>query len=213
MRKGPVHLVFGVAVNKRYRTVFGVEKIDQRGHEGALTTTTFSPHGHDNSLLIVGFVTHFLALFAWSLKFLRLEGLIPCRVLGGLWGRLPLSFGPLPDALEDAARGFLGMVSWFCRGGRRRRRSQRRRSQRFGSEWIGTTLDPTHETAYRAGSHLVSEVFFVGQVVRDLLPGLTGPSPGSNLVDKRDQLTLERFPWHPRTYFQLLSLSARVKGN
>jgi hypothetical protein len=31
MRKGPVHLVFGVAVNKRYRTIFGMEKIDQGG--------------------------------------------------------------------------------------------------------------------------------------------------------------------------------------
>jgi len=64
MGKGPVHLVFGVAVNKRYRTVFGMEKIDQGRHEGALTTTTFSPHRHDNSFLIIGFVTHFLALFA-----------------------------------------------------------------------------------------------------------------------------------------------------
>jgi hypothetical protein len=43
MGKGPVHLVLGVAVNKRYRTVFGMEKIDQGRHEGALTTTTFSP--------------------------------------------------------------------------------------------------------------------------------------------------------------------------
>jgi hypothetical protein len=63
MGKGPVHLVFGVAVNKGYRTVFGMEKIDQGCHEGALATTTFSPHRHDNSFLIIGFVTHFLALF------------------------------------------------------------------------------------------------------------------------------------------------------
>ena len=41
-----------------------MEKIDQGRHEGALTTTTFSPHRHDNSFLIIGFVTHFLALFA-----------------------------------------------------------------------------------------------------------------------------------------------------
>ena len=68
MLKGPVHLVFGVAVNQRYRTVFGLEKIDQRRHEGALTTTAFSPHRHDNSFLIIGFVTHFLALFACPLK-------------------------------------------------------------------------------------------------------------------------------------------------
>ena len=63
-----VHLVFGVAVNKRYRTVFGMEKIDQGRHEGALTTTTFSPHRHDNSFLIIGFVTHFLALVCLSAK-------------------------------------------------------------------------------------------------------------------------------------------------
>ena len=36
MGKGPVHLVFGVAVNQGYRTVFGMEKIDQGRHEGAL---------------------------------------------------------------------------------------------------------------------------------------------------------------------------------
>ena len=113
MGKGPVHLVFGVAVNQRYRTVFGMKKIDQGRHEGALTTPTFSPHRHDNSFLIIGFVTHFLALFAWSLKFLRLERLIPCRVLGGLGVRLSRAFGPFPDSLEDAARGFLGNVSRF----------------------------------------------------------------------------------------------------
>src|SRR5258705_7042433 len=110
MGKGPVHLVFGVAVNQGYRTVFGMEKIDQGRHEGALT------------------------------------------------------------------------------------------------------LDPTHETAYRARSHLVSKIFFVSKVVRDLLPGFTGPSPRFNLVGKRDQLALERFPWHLGTYFYLLSLSARPKG-
>jgi hypothetical protein len=44
------------------------------------------------------------------------------------------------------------------------------------------------------------------------LPGFTGPSPGLNLVGKGDQLALERLPWHLRTYFYLLSLSARVKG-
>jgi hypothetical protein len=32
------------------------------------------------------------------------------------------------------------------------------------------------------------------------------------LVGKRDQLALERFPWHLRIYFYLLSLSARPKG-
>src|SRR6266404_4083260 len=42
----------------------------------------FPPHRHDNSFLIIGFVTHFLALLC-LLKFLRLERLIPCRVLGG----------------------------------------------------------------------------------------------------------------------------------
>ena len=125
----------------------------------------------------------------------------------GLGVRLSRAFGPFPDSLEDAARGFLGNVSRFCRGGRRRRRSQW-----LGSEWIGTTLDPTHETAYRARSHLVSEIFFVRKVVGDLLPGFTGPSPRLNLVGKRDQLALERFPWHLRTYFYLLSLSARAKG-
>jgi hypothetical protein len=185
-----------------------MEKIDQRRHEGALTTTAFSPHRHDDSFLIIGFVTHFLALFALSLlKFLGLKRLTPCRVLGGLGVRLTLTFGPFPDALEDAAWGFLGIVSRFCRGERRRRRSLR-----LGSDWIGTTLDPTDETADRARSHLVSEVFWVSQVVRDLLPGFTGPSPGFNLVGKRDQLALERFPWHLHTYFQLLSLSARVKA-
>jgi hypothetical protein len=199
MGKGPVHLVFGVAVNKRYRTVFGMEKIDQGRHEGALTTTTFSPHRHDNSFLIIGFVTHFLVLFACPLKFLRLKALTPCRVLG-LGVRLSRAFGPFPDSLEDAARVFPGIVSRFCLGGRRRL------SQWLGSEWIGTTLDPTHETAYRARSHLVSEVFCVSKVIRDLLPGFTGPSPGFNLVGKRDQLALEWFPWHLRTYFYLLSL-------
>src|SRR5258708_26714447 len=89
MGKGPVHLVFGVAVNKRYRTVFGMEKIDQGRHEGALATTTFSPHRHDNSFLIIGFVTHFLPLLC-LLKFLRLERLIPCRVLGGSGSDCPL---------------------------------------------------------------------------------------------------------------------------
>jgi hypothetical protein len=48
-----------VAFNKGYRTVFGIKKIDQGRHEGALTTTTFSPHRHDNSFLTIGFVTHF----------------------------------------------------------------------------------------------------------------------------------------------------------
>jgi hypothetical protein len=119
---------------------------------------------------------------------------------------LSRTFGPFPDSLEDAARVFLGIVSSFCRKG------GRRLSQWLGSEWIGTTLDPTHETAYRARSHLVSEIIFVSKVVRDLLPGFTGPSPGFNLVGKRDQLALEWFPWHLHTYFYLLSLSARPKG-
>jgi hypothetical protein len=120
---------------------------------------------------------------------------------------LSRAFGPFPDSLEDAARGFLVNVSRFCRGGR-----CRRRSQWLGSEWIGTTLDPTYETAYRARSHLVSEIFFVRKVVGDLLPGFTGPSPRFNLVGKGDQLALKRFPWHLRTYFYLLSLLARTKG-
>ena len=139
------------------------------------------------------------------LKFLRLERLIPCRVLWGHGVRLSLTSGPFPDALEDAARVFLRIVSRFCRG-------VRHRSQRLGSDWIRTTLDPSDEPAYRARSHLVSEIFFVSKVVRDLLPGFTGPSPRFNLVGKRDQLALERFPWHLRTYFYLLSLSARVKS-
>jgi hypothetical protein len=130
--------------------------------------------------LIIGFVTHFLALFACPLKFLRLKGLTPCRVLGGLGGRLSLTSGPFPDALEDAGRVFLGNVSRFWRWGWRPRRSQR-----LGSEWIGTTLDPAHETAYRARSHLVSEIFFVSKVVRDLLPGLTGPPPGFDAKNRR----------------------------
>src|SRR5208282_471104 len=123
----------------------------------------------------------------------------PCRVLG-LGVRLSRAFGPFPNSLEDAARFFLGIVSRFCRGGRRRL------SQWLGSEWIGTTLDPTHETAYRARSHLVSEVFCVSKVIRDFLPRFTSPPPGFNLVGKRDQLALEWFPWHLRTYFQLFSL-------
>jgi hypothetical protein len=45
-----------------------MEKIDQGRHEGALTTPTFSSHRHDNSFLIIGFVTHFLALFPLSAK-------------------------------------------------------------------------------------------------------------------------------------------------
>jgi hypothetical protein len=138
------------------------------------------------------------------LKFLRLKALTPCRVLV-LGVRLSRAFGPFPDSLEDAARVFPGNVFRFCRGGRPRLKW-------LGSEWIGTTLDPAHETAYRARSHLVSEIFFVSKVGRDLLPGFTGPSPRFNLVGKRDQLALERFPWHLRTYFYLLSLSARAKG-
>ena len=43
-------------------TSFGMQKIDQGRHEGALTATIFSPHRH--VFLIIGFVTRFLALFA-----------------------------------------------------------------------------------------------------------------------------------------------------